>query len=345
MWDNRSAQHAATNDFLPMHRRMERVTVVGDARSERAVSTEEFGPIVSAEWLAAHLDDADLVVVDVRWSLDAGPKRADFERGHIASAVFADLDVDLLPASTDAGRHPLPPLRRSPRDGPPRHQRPHQVVAYDDAGGLIASRLWWMLDALGRSAAVLDGGFAAWEGPTADGPASPAPAVFSLVEWPADCVITKQALAESLDGALTILDARPPDRFAKGSAVDPRPGHVPGARNARRVPTSPRATSAPTPSSPSTTARSGPTATMWWCTAALVSPHAPICSLAARRASPTHGCTSGRGRSGEPTTRCRPKPRPRPRTAGDLRSGDGAHRPRIPADIVRRVALRACGCP
>ena len=71
------------------------------ARSERAVSTEEFGPIVSAEWLAAHLDDADLVVVDVRWSLDAGPKRADFERGHIASAVFADLDVDLSsPAST-----------------------------------------------------------------------------------------------------------------------------------------------------------------------------------------------------------------------------------------------------
>ena len=79
------------------------------ARSERAVSTEEFGPIVSVEWLAAHLDDPDLVVVDVRWSLDAGPKRADFERGHIASAVFADLDVDLSsPASTDDGRHPLP---------------------------------------------------------------------------------------------------------------------------------------------------------------------------------------------------------------------------------------------
>ena len=85
------------------------------ARSERAVSTEEFGPIVSAEWLAAHLDDADLVVVDVRWSLDAGPKRADFERGHIASAVFADLDVDLSsPASTEAADTRFPPLRRSP---------------------------------------------------------------------------------------------------------------------------------------------------------------------------------------------------------------------------------------
>ena len=198
------------------------------------MSTEEFGPIVSAEWLAAHLDDADLVVVDVRWSLDAGPKRADFERGHIASAVFADLDVDLSsPASTDDGRHPLP-TAASFADAMGRLgiSDNTKVVAYDDAGGLIASRLWWMLDALGRSAAVLDGGFAAWEGPTADGPASPAPAVFSLVEWPADCVITKQALAESLDGALTILDARPPDRFAEGSAVDPRPGHLPGARNA-----------------------------------------------------------------------------------------------------------------
>ena len=148
--------------------------------------------------------------------------------------MFADLDVDLSsPASTDDGRHPLPTAASFAdamgRLGISDHTR---VVAYDDAGGLIASRLWWMLDALGRSAAVLDGGFAAWEGPTADGPASPAPAVFSLVEWPADCVITKQALAESLDGALTILDARAPDRFAKGSAVDPRPGHVPGARNA-----------------------------------------------------------------------------------------------------------------
>ncbi|MGB0614572.1 MAG: sulfurtransferase, partial [Acidimicrobiales bacterium] len=198
------------------------------------MSTKEFGPIVSVEWLTAHLDDPDLVVVDVRWSLDAGPKRADFERRHIASAVFADLDVDLSsPASTDDGRHPLP-AAASFADAMGRLgvSDTTKVVAYDDAGGLVASRLWWMLDALRRPAAVLDGGFAAWDGPTADGPASPAPAVFSPVEWPADCIITKQALAESLDGALTILDARAPDRFARGSAVDPRPGHVPGARNA-----------------------------------------------------------------------------------------------------------------
>ncbi|HAB59053.1 MAG TPA: sulfurtransferase, partial [Acidimicrobiaceae bacterium] len=202
--------------------------------SERAVSTEEFGPIVSVGWLAAHFDDPDLVVVDVRWSLDAGPKRADFARGHIASAVFADLDVDLSsPASTDGGRHPLPDaVSFADAMGRLGIGDDTKVVAYDDVGGLIASRLWWMLDSLGRPAAVLDGGFAAWEGPTAEGPASPAPAVFSPVEWPVDRVITKQVLAESRDGALTILDARAPDRFANGSAVDPRPGHVPGARNA-----------------------------------------------------------------------------------------------------------------
>ena len=173
--------------------------------------------------------------------------------------MFADLDVDLSsPASTDAGRHPLP-AAASFADAMGRLgiSDTTKVVAYDDAGGLVASRLWWMLDALGRPAAVLDGGFPAWDGPTADGPASPAPAVFSPVEWPADCIITKQALAESLDGALTILDARAPDRFAKGVRLIQGRGtcRVLGMR--RRVPTSPMVASAPKPSSPSTTAPRG----------------------------------------------------------------------------------------
>ena len=67
----------------------------------------DFGPLVSAAWLAEHL--ADVVVVDCRWSLDAGPGRAAYEAGHIPSAVFADLDADLSsPPSTEEGRHPLP---------------------------------------------------------------------------------------------------------------------------------------------------------------------------------------------------------------------------------------------
>ncbi|MEO0493510.1 MAG: sulfurtransferase [Actinomycetota bacterium] len=198
------------------------------------MTTEEFGPTVSAGWLAAHLDDPDVVVVDVRWSLDDGPKRAAFEQGHIASAVFADLDVDLsAPASGDAGRHPLPTaVSFAEAMGRLGVADDSKVVAYDDAGGLIAARLWWMLDVLGRSAAVLDGGLAEWNGPVVEGAPAPAQATFTAVEWPADRVITKRDLAASLGGALTILDARASDRFADGGPVDPRPGHVPGAVNA-----------------------------------------------------------------------------------------------------------------
>lgn len=193
-----------------------------------------FGPTVSAAWLEEHLGDDGLVVVDVRWSLDGGPARAAFDDAHIPSAVFADLDVDLsAPASTDAGRHPLPTpdafAEAMARLGVGDDSR---IVVYDDAGGVIAARLWWMLDVIGRSAAVLDGGLAAWSGPMATGPVEPAPAVFSPVPWPANRVITKADLAASLGGAMTILDARSPDRYADGGPVDPRPGHIPGAVNA-----------------------------------------------------------------------------------------------------------------
>ncbi len=193
-----------------------------------------FGPTVSAAWLEEHLGDDGLVVVDSRWSLDGGPARAAFDDAHIPSAVFADLDVDLsAPASTDAGRHPLPTpdafADAMARLGVGDDSR---VVVYDDAGGVIAARLWWMLDVIGRSAAVLDGGLAAWSGPMATGPVEPASAVFSPVPWPANRVITKADLAASLGGAMTILDARSPDRYADGGPVDPRPGHIPGAVNA-----------------------------------------------------------------------------------------------------------------
>ena len=159
-----------------------------------------FGPTVSAAWLEEHLGDDGLVVVDSRWSLDGGPARAAFDDAHIPSAVFADLDVDLsAPASTDAGRHPLPTpdafADAMARLGVGDDSR---VVVYDDAGGVIAARLWWMLDVIGRSAAVLDGGLAAWSGPMATGPVEPASAVFSPVPWPANRVITKADLAASL---------------------------------------------------------------------------------------------------------------------------------------------------
>ena len=112
-------------------------------RSDCAVSTEEFGPIVSVDWLTAHINDPALAAVDVRWSLDTGPKRADFERAHVASVVFADLDVDLWsPASIDACRHLLPAAASFANTmGRLEISENTKVVSYDDSGGLIASRL------------------------------------------------------------------------------------------------------------------------------------------------------------------------------------------------------------
>lgn len=190
-----------------------------------------FGPLVSAAWLAAHR--RDVTVVDVRWSVAGGPARTDYEAGHIPGAVFADLDVDLsAPASPTAGRHPLPApdrfaaamARLGVGDG-------DRVVAYDDAGGIIAARLWWMLDALGEQVAVLDGGIAAWDGPLETGAVEPAPARFTPRPWPADRVVDADGVAGAADG-VTVLDGRAADRYRHGADIDPRPGHVPGAHSA-----------------------------------------------------------------------------------------------------------------
>jgi len=81
----------------------------------------------------------------------------------VPGAVFVDIDTDLT-APSGPGRHPLPePAAFAARMGELGIGDEHDVVVYDDAGGTIAARLWWMLDALGhRSVAVLDGGLPAW---------------------------------------------------------------------------------------------------------------------------------------------------------------------------------------
>ncbi len=194
----------------------------------------DFGPVVSAQWLAQHLGEADLAVVDCRWYLDGRSGREAYETAHIPSAVWADIDADLAgPASTEGGRHPLP----DPIDFASSMSRlgigdATRVVAYDDVGGVIAGRLWWMLDALGHEAAILDGGLRAWDGPLAAGPVEPIPAAFAVTPWPADRVMTKAEMVEALGSDVTLLDARSADRFANGGPVDPRPGHIPGATSA-----------------------------------------------------------------------------------------------------------------
>jgi len=194
--------------------------------------------LVDAATLAAHQGDAAWVVVDCRHDLakpEAG--EAAYAQGHIPGAVFLHLDRDLSSVKNGRnGRHPLPVVEAlATRLGQVGIGPGIQVVAYDDCGGMMAGRLWWLLRWLGYEAvALLDGGLPAW---TAGGGALtadiPQPTSRTFTPAPRDWVLSA---AEVLDGlgqpGRLIVDARAPDRFrGENETIDPVGGHIPGARN------------------------------------------------------------------------------------------------------------------
>jgi len=190
----------------------------------------DFGPLVSAAWLAAHL--TEVRVVDVRWYLDGRSGQAAYQAGHLPGAVWLDIDTDLsAPASAATGRHPLPSpetfaaalARVGIADGQP-------VVAYDDTGASTAARLWWLLHVLDEPVAVLDGGLACWAGALSTDVPAFRPITRTVRRWPPDRFADADAVAAT--GA-AVFDARTAERFAHGDpTIDPRPGHIPGARSA-----------------------------------------------------------------------------------------------------------------
>ena len=191
-------------------------------------------PVVSGAWLQANIER--VVVADVRWYLDGRSGRAAYEAGHIPGAVFVDLDRDLSgPPSRSGGRHPLPePEDFAASIGETGIGDGRAVVAYDDAGGMVAGRLWWMLRSVGEAAAVLDGGLPAWPGPLSTEYPDVAPAHFTPRPWPREAF----AGIEEVDrlrraGGTVVLDARSPERYVgQPNAIDPRFGHIPGAVSA-----------------------------------------------------------------------------------------------------------------
>jgi len=194
-------------------------------------------PLISPEELHQRLGAPDLVVADVRWVLgQPGAGRAAYESGHIPGAIFLDLDTDLR-APEGPGRHPLPsPAELRETLANIGVGTGDEVVAYDDARGTIAARLWWMLDALGHERVrLLDGGLTAW---TAAGfplsseatPTRPPAELALRSAWPT--VMTREELTDRL-GSLVLLDARAAPRYrGEVEPVDPVAGHIPTARNA-----------------------------------------------------------------------------------------------------------------
>jgi len=201
-----------------------------------AVTISLDGPLIAVSTLAAAIDAPRLRVVVCRWYLGRpGAGRIAYEGGHLPGALHLDIDSDLT-APTGPGRHPLPdPLVFRDRLEEVGIGDEHTVVAYDDVGGWVAARLWWMLDDLGhRSVAVLDGGIAAWTATglplTREEPGYP-PAGLSLRgSW--GRVLDRDEVRAAL-GSLRLLDARAGARYrGEVEPIDAYPGHIPTAVSA-----------------------------------------------------------------------------------------------------------------
>lgn len=195
--------------------------------------------LVSTDWLAAHLKDPDLRVLDASWYLPQQERdaKAEYEAAHIPGARF--FDIDEISDNRSDLPHMVPPVEKfmsklramGVGDG-------HQVVVYDGAGLFSAARVWWLFRLMGQTnVAVLDGGFPKWQ---AEGhPVEDLPPVIRdrhmTVRVQNHMVrdVTQVSAAAKL-GDHEIIDARSAERY-RGDAPEPREGlragHIPGSRN------------------------------------------------------------------------------------------------------------------
>jgi len=195
--------------------------------------------LVSTDWLAAHLKDPDLRILDASWYLPQMERdaKAEYEAGHIPGARFFDID-DISDHRSDLP-HMAPPVEKfmsrlralGVGDG-------HQVVIYDGAGLFSAARVWWLFRLMGQhNVAVLDGGLPKWK--AEERPLEDLPPVIRdrhmTVRVQNQLVrdVTQVSSAAKL-GDHEIIDARAAERF-RGDAPEPRPGmragHIPGSKN------------------------------------------------------------------------------------------------------------------
>ncbi|WP_416369161.1 3-mercaptopyruvate sulfurtransferase [Tritonibacter mobilis] len=195
--------------------------------------------LVSTDWLAAHLKDPDLRILDASWYLPQMERdaKAEYDAEHIPGARFFDID-EISDHRSDLP-HMAPPVEKfmsrlramGVGDG-------HQVVVYDGAGLFSAARVWWLFRLMGQvNVAVLDGGLPKWK---AEGrPLEDLPPVIRdrhmTVRVQNQLVrdVTQVSSAAKL-GDHEIIDARAAERF-RGEAPEPRPGmragHIPGSKN------------------------------------------------------------------------------------------------------------------
>lgn len=196
-------------------------------------------PLVSTEWLAEHLGDPNLKVIDGSWHMPADNRdaAAEFRTGRIPGSVHFDIDAISDQAS------PLPHMLPTPEAfakavGALGVGDEDEIVVYDSRGLFSAPRVWWMFRVMGRHGVkVLDGGLPRWlaEGrPTERGePSPPEPRTFTP-DFRAELLRDSDAVLQAMDGGAPIIDARAAARF-RGEAAEPRAGlrsgHIPGSLN------------------------------------------------------------------------------------------------------------------
>ncbi len=196
--------------------------------------------IVETDWLAAHINAPDLVILDASWHLPTAGRdaKAEYEKEHIPGALFFDID-DLTDEKSDLP-HMLPSsvkfASRMKKMGIGDGLR---IVVYDTYGLFSAARAWWMFRAMGHGdVAVLNGGFKKWKAegrPIEDLAPIQRTSRHFTPHVDAGLLCDRDDMKAYVDrGGMQIVDARPASRF-EGREEEPRPGlragHIPGARN------------------------------------------------------------------------------------------------------------------
>jgi thiosulfate/3-mercaptopyruvate sulfurtransferase len=196
-------------------------------------------PLVTTDWLAAHLSDAAVKIIDATFKMPGVlplPKD-DYLAAHIPDAVF--FDVDAVSDHTNPLPHMFPSAEQFSRDvGALGIGNDDTVVIYDAGGWVAGPRAWWMFLSYGHDKVrVLDGGLKKWraEGrPVEAGPVTPKPATFKGAYDARRVRSIGEMVANLASNTEQVIDARAGDRF-EGRVAEPRPGlrsgHIPGSRN------------------------------------------------------------------------------------------------------------------
>ena len=203
----------------------------------------EMDTLVSAAWLQEHLDDPDLVVIDatVLVEMDASGNfrslngRANYDAGHIPSAVFADLLGDLSDVDSPLDFAVPPPEQFAAAMGALGVGDDSRVVLYDASGSPWAARVWWMLRWIGfDQAALLDGGLDAWKAQQGalSTESTQRPARTLSVNLRPELIADQEEVRDSIvNDAVSLVDAMPEIHYRGEWSMYDQPGHIPGAVN------------------------------------------------------------------------------------------------------------------